>query len=307
LIYVISARKELATVGAWCFNFSPVFYYYTVNPMPDNMALCCGIWSLAWFCGYVRTGRWLSIVLTGVFLCLATMCKLPFILYGSFVATYLIAAALKRHLTIGKFLAIAAVLVLCILPALLWYAWVVPGWVIGATRGITDQSLNHPVLSKVIIGTIVSVLPELLINYASVIFFIAGFYAAYKRKLYDRSLFLPFAVLGVITIFYFLFEMNIIDLVHDYYLFPFLPLIFLLVAYGVEHLLSAHSYKKYVAFACLAILPLTAFLRINSRWDVNSPGFNVAYLKYKDELRSLTPKDAKVVVGYDESHYILLY
>jgi hypothetical protein len=57
----------------------------------------------------------------------------------------------------------------------------------------------------------------------------------------------------------------------------------------------------------LALLPLTAFLRINSRWDINSPGFNVAYLKYKDELRSLTPKDAKVVVGYDESHYILLY
>jgi hypothetical protein len=153
----------------------------------------------------------------------------------------------------------------------------------------------------------VSVLPELLINYASVLFFIAGFYAAYKRKLYDRPLFLPLAVLGVITIFYFLFEMNIIDLVHDYYLFPFLPLIFLLVAYGVEHLLSAHNYKKYIAFGCLAILPLTAFLRINSRWDINSPGFNVAYLKYKDELRSLTPKDAKVVVGYDESHYILLY
>jgi hypothetical protein len=37
-------NKGLAALAAWCFNFSPVFYYYTVNPMPDNLALCGGVW-----------------------------------------------------------------------------------------------------------------------------------------------------------------------------------------------------------------------------------------------------------------------
>src|SRR5665213_3459230 len=39
----IFKNKGTAAICAWCFNFSPVFYYYTINPMPDNLALCCGI------------------------------------------------------------------------------------------------------------------------------------------------------------------------------------------------------------------------------------------------------------------------
>ena len=307
LLHTISARKEVAVMGAWCFNFSPVFYYYTVNPMPDNMALCCGLWGLAWFCSYARHGRWQEILFSGIFFCLAALCKLPFIIYGAFMGTYLIAAVVNRQLTLARFAFMATLLLLCLLPAVAWYAWVIPTWVIGAVYGVTDQSLNHPVIANVITGTLVSVLPELLVNYASVPLFVAGFYVVWKEKLFKKRLFLPFAVLGIVVGGYFLFEMNIIDLVHDYYLFPFLPLLFILVAYGAEFLLGTHDYRRYIAMLCLVVLPLTAFLRADSRWDTANPGFNATYLKYKNELRALTPPGALCVVGYDESHYILLY
>jgi hypothetical protein len=39
----------LSVIGAWAFNFSPSFYYYTINPLPDNFALCCSVWGLALF------------------------------------------------------------------------------------------------------------------------------------------------------------------------------------------------------------------------------------------------------------------
>ncbi len=303
----ISSRKEVAAIGAWCFNFSPVFYYYTVNPLPDNMALSCGIWSLYWYSRWMGGRQWRSLLYGSILLCIATMCKLPFIIYGAFPGTWLINEVLRRRMKAAHLFSAGVVMLLCLLPAISWYAWVIPTWVIGAVYGVTNQTLNHPDLKKVMVGTFISVLPELLLNYASVLFFLTGFYTIKARRLTASSLFLPLAVLGMVVIAYFLFEMNIIDLVHDYYLFPFLPVLFLLVAYGAEYLLTTHKYSRYLAMLCLIVLPLTAFLRADTRWDTNLPGFNTAYLRYKDELRTLTPPDARCVVGYDESHYILLY
>lgn len=34
-------------LGAWCLAFSPLFYYYAINPLPDNFALCTAVWSLS--------------------------------------------------------------------------------------------------------------------------------------------------------------------------------------------------------------------------------------------------------------------
>jgi hypothetical protein len=88
---------------------------------------------------------------------------------------------------------------------------------------------------------------------------------------------------------------------------PFLPPIFLLVGFGACYLLNRSGFLKYIAALCLVILPLTAFLRIDSRWDTKCPEFNPVYIKYKNELRALTPKNAYCIVGNDPSSYILLY
>ena len=66
-------NKGIAAICAWCFNWSPVFYYYTVNPMPDNFALCCGIWSIGYFYEYINRGKIQHVILSALFLCLATL------------------------------------------------------------------------------------------------------------------------------------------------------------------------------------------------------------------------------------------
>ncbi len=102
-------NKAIATLCAWCFNFSPVFYYYTLNPMPDNMALCCAIWSVGLFYSYIHVPKTKYVVWSALFLCLASLVKLPFILYGSFMFTFLIVQLKRREYTMKRLLSVLAV------------------------------------------------------------------------------------------------------------------------------------------------------------------------------------------------------
>jgi hypothetical protein len=114
--------------------------------------------------------------------------------------------------------------------------------------------------------------------------------------------------LSAAVLAYFLFEMNMIGKVHDYYLFPFLPLLFIIVTFGLRGLLRGRNiWLSYLSVAALCILPVTAFLRADSRWDEAEPGFNKIYLERKDLLERLVKEDEYVVAGNDDSHFILLY
>ena len=62
-----------------------------------------------------------------------------------------------------------------------------------------------------------------------------------------------------------------------------------------------------LAWVSLGVLPLLAFLRIDSRWDPQHPGFNKTLLTDQAELQSLIPKDAIVIAGPDNSAHIWLY
>ena len=96
--------------------------------------------------------------------------------------------------------------------------------------------------------------------------------------------------------------------IHDYYLFPFFPILFILVSYGAYNMLYLRNrFTKYLVFFLLLILPLTAYLRNQVRWDVDSPGFNKDLLIFKEELRTATPKNALCIAGNDESHFIFFY
>ncbi|MCW3123013.1 MAG: hypothetical protein JWQ38_2505 [Flavipsychrobacter sp.] len=304
----ISRNRAMATICAWCFNFSPVFYYYTVNPMPDNMALCFAIWSIAMFCSYINEGRITHVLWSGIFLGLATLLKLPFILYGVFALTFVILQLKKRQLTQKQLLQITSIYILSIMPAIAWYATVLPHWNNGIVKGVLDTKQTTGELIGILNKTLISILPELLINYGSVLFFLAGFFFLMNNKMYRSKYFLPFLSLSIGILFYYFFEINMITTVHDYYLFPFLPLIFIITAFGASSLMNLPSKNIHIlCLTCLAILPVTAFLRADSRWDTKDPGFNTTYYNYKQQLRDLVPENAYCIAGNDVSHYILLY
>ncbi len=298
--------KRIAAICAWTFNWSPVFFYYTINPLPDNFALCCTVWSSMFFFNYLRKGSLSNIWWSALLLGLATLAKLPYILYGGLAGGLLYICTKRKESIPWK-----AMLIYCAaqIPAAVWYIGAIPTWRgNGVLKGMADVKEKPSEILNILVGNLTSILPELLINYGSVLFFLAGFYFLFRNKAYKHRYFPILLTCSILIVAYFFFEANMIALVHDYYLFPFLPLIFLIVAYGAGKLFAIPKKGlRYFLFALLCILPLTAYLRINDRWRTDDPGFNPVYYKHKQQLRQLVPREALCIVGNDDSHFILLY
>lgn len=307
LCNIIFNHKAAGIIAAWTFSFSPLFYYYTINPLPDNFALCCGVWALVFFFRYIQTQRFAHILLSGAFLCLATLSKLPFIVYGAVAAAYWLMYRTDPDRNSWTPILVYS---LMLVPATAWYVSVIPEWTgNGVVAGVLDTSTYTLAgVLHILNGTLVSMLPEMLLNYAATPLFIAGLFFFIRNKLWQHMLFLPLLLLFLSVTAYYFFEINMIALVHDYYLFPFLPLLFIAVAYGAFRLLSTEKKWQWMTVTVLlAAQPILAMARIDGRWGTENPGFNKVYYHQKEDLKKLVPESEYCVVGNDVSGFIVLY
>ncbi len=313
--YLILLRLTKDTLvsmsGAWAFNFSPSFFYYTVCPLPDNFALMNVVFGLYFFLKYMENNRRKYFTWSIVFFSLSTLVKLPFILYFTLPAWLLFRDGIKSKRLQGKSLRTALIIMLTgLLPVILWYGITIPDWGKGGiiTGVFNNYKTDLPTLLDFFQHNLISTLPELLLNYAATPFFlIALFYVFRKRIAFNRS-YRGFLLLSILLILYFFFELNMIEKIHDYYLFPFLPLLFILVAYGIK--MGVYSNKSFIrsfSFFLLLMIPFLAFIRIHGRWDKNRLGLNPDLYNYKTELREIVPDNKLVIAGNDESSYIFFY
>jgi 4-amino-4-deoxy-L-arabinose transferase-like glycosyltransferase len=308
LFYQLFKHRLSAVLTAWALCFSPLFYYYTMNPMPDNFALCCSVWAAAFFFKYMRTKKFLTLLAGMLCLSLASLTKLPFILYFSIITSYFILLAIQKKLTTKLMMQLLLSLSLLI-PAIAWYAWVIPDWNNGVTSGLLGvNKLSFELFLTYVSYHFYSTFPELLLNYLSLPFFLWALVLIIQKRLYTKPLFFILMAWGISILLYFVFEINMITKVHDYYLMPFLPLIFIFVAYALKDLLTTKkAYKQVASLVLLLLLPFTAYLRSNNRWNPEQPGFNKDLLEYKTELSSAVADSCLVVVGNDNSPSIWLY
>ncbi|MBC8343614.1 MAG: glycosyltransferase family 39 protein [Bacteroidetes bacterium] len=310
LVLQLFRNKLLSVLTAWAFNFSPLFYYYTMNPLPDNFALCFAIWGAAYSFKYIRENKLQSLLLASLFISMGTLAKLPFGLFYAILGFYFIQTILRKKLkSIGKEFGHGLISLLLLSPAIAWYAWVIPKWQNGITKGVlSGKDTAFVQIWDYLSHHLFSTFPELMLNYLALPFFIWAIWLIFKNKVFKKSIFTLLAIWSLSILFYFFFEINMITRVHDYYLFPFLPLIFIIAAYGIKDLITSQSRMKIVmALILLMLLPLSAFLRIDKRWNPDYPGFNKDLLIYTDELREAVPDSCLVVVGNDASPSIWLY
>lgn len=296
--------SKAGLIAAWGLCFSPVFYYYTVNPLPDNLALACVIWALAFFFEWLRSGRWWQIVISAAMFSVAALVKLPFVVLAAPVAWYIVRGMMKRE---GEPYKVALIFIPAMSLPAAWYFYVISGWTgNGVVQGIMGGTSWSEVLN-VIVHHLVSAMPESLVNYGAMLFLVTGLVFFFRKKLYRHELasYLLAAPVGVML--YFFFELNMISTVHDYYLFPFLPLIFIIVAYGASLWLDAsRKYLRIAALVMLLILPITAWLRMDHRWNPDSPGFTRDFMVYRKELHNVVPATDLCVVT-DNTPFVHLY
>lgn len=305
-------RHYVASLGAaWAFSFGPTFFFYTMNPLPDVMALCFCIWGMVFFFDWTRDRRWWDALLCMVFFTLSTLVKLPFIVFFSLLGTDELFRLFRTRFRSFRELLLVAVFSLAILsPALAWYIWVIPGWhgnpIVQGMFGLTKDQMPH--LYDILQYNLLQVFPKLLLNLWALPFFLTGLLFIFIRRYYRRSLFAPLFILSIGVLTYYLFEAMMIDKWHDYYLFPFLPEIFLIVLYGLYQLLkSQRALLVLIVFCILAYLPVYAYTTTDYRWNIDPGAENPDFLKYKVELRKATPDTSLVIVANDISPYIYLY
>lgn len=306
LLFAIFKNQKIGLIGAWAFNFSPAFYYYTINPLPDNLALCCGIWGLAFFFLWVKDDKRLLLLFAGILLSISCLCKLPFVVYYSVPATYF---AIKFFQKKFKLWYEAFLVFFLLIFPLVWYVNVIPHWSgNGVVNGVMDNKISMLSFFDYLQHNVISTLPELLLNYAALPFFLYALYTVINKKQYKHALFLPLFTLSIALSAYFFFEINMIAKVHDYYLFPFYPILFILVGYGAYLLLSQkQKWLRVTSIFLIFMLPFTAYIRMHHRWSLETPGINKDLLVYKNELRNSVANDALCVVGNDVSSFVFFY
>lgn len=296
--------KEMALITNVLICFSPLLYYYCINPLPDILALCFAIWSLNYFFEFLKAKKTLHFLMFSFFLMLAALVKLPFILFGGVFVLY--AYSEFKNKNSKEALSKGLILVLAMIPVFAWYIKAIPTWKgNGITSGLATNNKTFIYLLDCFQFNLISSVPELITNYASCLFLVAGIYLFFKNFKVSISKYKYYFLLFVLFSIYFLFELNMIEKTHDYYLMPFVPLIFLVVAFGANYFWQK-NYKKLVLFiAC--IVPLTAWLRIHERWNTENPGFVKDYLTNQTQIQNLIPPSEKCIVDYDESQFISLY
>lgn len=298
----VSSELALITNSLLC--FSPLLYYYCVNPLPDIMALAIATWSLLVFFLFLKSPKLIFFVGFALLIVLAGLVKLPYLLFGGVFVPYAISKLrTKNYKTVALHLFIFSVF---LTPLLLWYAKAIPTWnTNGITKGMISNDKTMLELIDYFQHSLISSVPELLTNYASCIFLFTGIYFFFKNKKGRVENIHYFVFVFFLFSIYFLYELNMIEKTHDYYLMPFVPLIFLVIAYGIKQFEA----KKYYRFIVLVLLisPITAWLRIDQRWNLEDPGFVVDYMKYQNEIQALIPIKALCIIDHDDSKFIALY
>lgn len=309
IVQILFRERILSFLLAWSFTFSPVFYYYTLNPLPDNFALCMAIWSLFYYFHFQRFNSWKAVWASAFFLLLATLAKLPYILFGAVPFFYIIIYFLKNNKQKEHFIYILQykfIFLLSILPALAWYIWVIPTWNgNGVIKGIFDNQLPWSKTWGILQYHFRVMFPKLLLNYAAIPFFLLGFWAFWVRRKWQQHL--PLLMGGLFIIAYFLYEINMIDIVHDYYMMPFLPYLFLVVSYGVYLIWQKVGYRNIMIAYLLILMPYFCYQAVQHYWSLEQTGSNKNLFLYYEDLRKAVPSEERCIILNDISTYVFSY
>ena len=235
---------------------------------------------------------------------LASLVKLPFIIFGGVFALY--AHREIRKKSFNTLVIQTGILIAALIPVMLWYVKAIPTWKNnGIASGLVNNNKSLIYLLDCFQFNLISSVPELITNYASCLFLVVGIYLFFKRRKSLHENYYYFIVVFILASVYFLFELNMIEKTHDYYLMPFVPLIFLVVTVGVNFFYQKNNHK--IIFFIVCLVPLTAWIRIDHRWSVEKPGFVPDYLTEQTTIQNLIPTNEKCIIDYDDSHFISLY
>ncbi|GAB3636518.1 hypothetical protein GCM10027422_21080 [Hymenobacter arcticus] len=307
----VSGSVWLGAVGAWGLAWSPEVYYHGVNALPDILALTASLAGLLWFGRWRENKRVTTLVISLLFVTLAGLTKLQFLVIGFPIAVFVLRDLLQRRYSGLQVAQLVGYAVVSVGVTLAWYAYALR---LIASSGLADFGLEIRPAPDLATGwfilkrNLISDLPEVILGYGSLVLFVVGLWRLVRRAPMQHPWFGPGLAWGAGLLAYYFIELNQMRS-HAYYLLPLLPVLLLLAAWGGAWLRRFPRARPLLVVALL-IQPLWAVARIDwGRWVNHSPDvapelFDPAT---RAALAAATPPGARCVVGPDDSGCISFY
>ena len=304
LIHHLFEDWYVAIFSSILLQYSPVFYYYTINPIPDNMAFSFGMAYIYYIVKHRHGKKSAHLILAGIFLGLSSLCKLQYLMLSVVSITYFINDILRGEGKIKSGLIKYAIpQLILILPTLVWYTWVIKGW---SGNPILTGKLNEPFnfneYKEIFNFHCKTMFPNFLASKPIWIFLIIGiveFYRNQKQKLWQYSLIM-------ITFIFLFFEFRPIGKVHDYYLMPFLYWIYVILAYGLDFVLKLRFGLLIVI--CISIISsFHTSIESKYKWTMEETFLNKDVFIHSEELKNVVSHQERCIILNDPSRYVFSY
>jgi hypothetical protein len=304
LVRQIIHNEFSALTTTFLFQFSPIFYYYSFTPLPDILALSCGIWYLYFMLKFSLDHRLKYLIWGSVFLLIATLAKLPYLMLAILSIYFFVRAYIEKTSHPKQLVRVYSIQLLLLIPAFLWYTWVMPTWSGNPILlGIFGEKTAAFEFIKLLGFHGVKMFPNKILSFPIWIPFTVGCYYHIKNGFYTKWL---YSLIGI-TIAYLILQLNTIGRDHDYYLLPFLPWLFILVALGIESI-RLHYTKGKLMIGAICMLSLMYTIILTHSWSsLEKTSFNADVFHYAKELKSAVPSDARCIILNDHSNYIFSY
>ena len=291
-------------IGVFIFSFFPVYLYQSINPIPDNFSLCLILFYLVFFFKSIRSKSINKLYYSALFLCLAGMCKLPFILYGIMPLIYLFNNSkwdsFRNHMLLA--------FLLTLVPVVSWYGLVIPNW--NGNRimmGVFDSTIDWDLylnflklqLTQNIPFKVIGLPFFCILGLSTILFALKKKPQSAIRKYYISLLF--------IYILYFLFVLKQIREGHDYYFLPILPIFLFFLLNVFDEYFKPTRIRRIAVVVFVITTSYVHWNEVKDSWNLELGYFNEDFFIYQKELKDKISDDELCIFINDPSEYIIPY
>ncbi len=302
IVQILFENWLTSLVTAILFMYTPLFFSYTINPLPDNLALCGGLFYIYFILKHRDSEKFSHLILAGLFLLLATLSKLPYLMFSILSITFFFHDIIKNKKVDQSLIKYALIQLLLIVPAFAWYLWVMPNWTNNPVlMGFGDNFVLDEYL-KIATYHVNVMFPYIILSQPTWILVVLGLLSFLNNW---RSYAWIFSLI-VITFVYLLLEFKPIGVGHDYYMMPFLPWLFFVIGFGV-HLINRFKYGI-ILLGILCNWSINHTPKVTKRmWQVETSYLSADLFKYSEELKNAVPNHEPCIIFNDKSRCVFSY
>jgi hypothetical protein len=240
-------------------------------------------------------------------MCVAIFAKLPFIVFLAVPGMWVLSDMVqKKFKNLSNEIRFPAIFLALVSPALVWYAWVIPSWNNGVIAGILDNPMTREQVMNTLQFHLSEMFPKRLLGYLSLPFLLIGVGFFFFRKVWNDPRFSWLAAMGFAVLLYWVYEFNMIGTVHDYYMMPFLPVLYVCVAYGIHRASHLGIWAKGTIIALLLCMPVVTSNIARQYWAL-PPHYLADVFLHHEDLKTAVPPEARCIMINDHTLYVFPY